>query len=271
MTRSQGSGMSKRSKIALLRFMKNTGVFGLAREASQAGIRILCYHGVWRGDDRFAGDSMFMLAQTFENRLALLRRRRFNVISLDEAVSALRGDTKAPPDSVVITIDDGWYSTYAQMLPALKRHGMPATIYSDTRNLISALPIPHVMARYLRQIGAPQADLSPVAENAFTRATDLKLDAKTRYSAALEFADSLQLDASSYVARRAFSYMTEAEISQASRDGFSIELHTHSHSLDDFSLPKVREEISMNREVLGRLLGMAPAHFRHFCYPSGMV
>ena len=27
----------------------------------------------------------------------------------------------------------------------------------------------------------------------------------------------------------------------------------------------------MNREVLGQLLGMPPAHFRHFCYPSGMV
>ena len=78
------------------------------------------------------------------------------------------------------------------------------------------------MARYLRKIGAPQADLPPDAEDAFARATDLKLDAKTRYSAALEFADSLQLDTSSYVTRRAFSYMTEAEISQASRDGFSI-------------------------------------------------
>ena len=263
--------MSKRSKIALLRLMKNAGVFGFAREASQGGVRILCYHGVWRGADRFAGDSMFMLEQTFEARLALLRRLRFNVISLDEAVSALRGETPAPPDSVVITIDDGWYSTYAQMLPALKRQGMHATIYCDTKNLISALPVPHVMARYLRKIWAPEAGLAPHSEDAFSRATNLSLDAETRYSAAMEFADSLEIDAPSYDTRRTFSYMTEAEIIQASRDGFSIELHSHSHSLADFSFPKVREEIAMNREVLGELLGKPPAHFRHFCYPSGRV
>jgi peptidoglycan/xylan/chitin deacetylase (PgdA/CDA1 family) len=263
--------MSKRSKIALLRFMKNAGLFGFARKAARTGIRILCYHGVWRGSDGFAGDSMFILERTFQGRLSLLRQLGFNVISLDDAASALRGDITVPPDCVVITIDDGWYSTYAHMLPALELHGMHATIYCDTKTLVSNLPVPHVMARYLRKIGAPGADLPRHAEDAFSRATDLRIDVKSRYSTALEFADSLELDGSSYVARRVFSYMTEDEIQQASRDGFAIELHTHSHSLGDFSFPKVREEISTNRESLGQLLGRPPEHFRHFCYPSGVV
>lgn len=263
--------MSKRSKIALLRLMKNAGVFGFSRKACKAGVRILCYHGVWRGADRFTGDSMFMLEQTFEGRLALLGRLRFNVISLDRAVSALRDGSTLPPDAVVITIDDGWYSTYANMLPALRRYGMHATIYCDTKNLMSAVPVPHVMARYLRKIGAREATLPPRSEDAFSRATDLGRDVEARYAAALEFARHLGLDASSYVTLRAFSYMNEAEIAQASQDGFSIELHTHSHSLADFSFSRVREEISMNREVLGGLLSIPPADFRHFCYPSGRV
>jgi peptidoglycan/xylan/chitin deacetylase (PgdA/CDA1 family) len=250
--------------------MKKAGIFGLARKASQSGIRILCYHGVWQGSERFAGDSMFILEGTFESRLALLRRLNFNIISLNEAVAGLRGERRVPPDCVVITIDDGWYSTYAHMVPALMRHDMHATIYCDTKNLLSNLPIPHVMARYLRKLYAPNAGLSAKAENAFARATDLRLDAQLRYSAALEFADSLQVDSSSYVTRRAFSYMTEDELMQTSRDGFAIELHTHSHSLADFSFAKVREEISMNREVLGRLLNVPPSHFRHLCYPSGI-
>jgi peptidoglycan/xylan/chitin deacetylase (PgdA/CDA1 family) len=263
--------MSKRRKIALLRLLKNAGVFGLLRKASKAGVRILCYHGVWRGGDGFTGDSMFMLEQTFEGRLALLRRLRFNVIPLDRAVSALRGESTLPPDSVVITIDDGWYSTYANMLPALRHYGMHATIYCDTKNLISAVPVPHVMARYLRKIGAREATLAPRSEDAFSRATDLTCDVDARYAAALEFARNLELDASAYMTRRAFSYMNGAELAKASRDGFSIELHTHSHSLADFSFSRVGEEIAMNREVLGQLLGKPPAHFRHFCYPSGRV
>ena len=214
---------------------------------------------------------MFMLERTFESRLALLRRLHFNVISLNEAVAALRGESTVPPDCVVITIDDGWYSTYANMVPALMRHGMHATIYCDTENLLSNLPIPQVMARYLRKISAPHPGLPPHAADAFSRALDLRLDADLRYSAALEFADSLKLDGSSYVARRVFSYMTEEEIMQTSRNGFAIELHTHSHSLADFSFAKVREEIALNREVLGRVLNLPPTHFRHLCYPSGVV
>jgi peptidoglycan/xylan/chitin deacetylase (PgdA/CDA1 family) len=265
------NGTSKRSKTALLGVMKKAGLFELARKASHGGIRILCYHGVWRGSDRFAGDSMFILEGTFESRLALLRRLNFNVISLNEAVAALRGEGSVPPDSVVITIDDGWYSTYAHMLPGLTRHGMHATIYCDTKNLLSNLPIPHVMARYLRKIYAPHAGLSVRAEDAYSRAIDLRLDAELRYSAALEFADSLKLAGPSYATRRVFSYMTEDELMQTSRDGFAIELHTHSHSLADFSSAKIREQISLNREILGRLLSKSPADFRHFCYPGGAL
>src|SRR5918992_530627 len=72
------------------------------------------------------------------------------------------------------------------------------------------------------------------------------------------------------VIQRAFSYMSDDEVKQTSRNGFAIELHTHSHSLADFSFAKVREEISMNREVLSRLLNLPPTHFRHLCYPSGI-
>lgn len=271
MTQILNNGMLKRSKTAILQFMKNSGMFALARAKSRAGIRILCYHGVWCGTDAFAGDSMFMLARTFESRLALLRRLNFNVISLDQAVSALRGGSPLPPDCVVITIDDGWYSTFAHMLPALKRHGMHATIYCDTNNLMSGFPVPHVMVRYLRRIHAASGDLPLDTEAAFRRATDLALDCETRYSAALEFASKLGIDIATYLARRAFAYMTQDEVMQASRDGFAIELHTHTHSLGDFSFGRIADEIAMNRQALGQVLKEPPEHFRHFCYPSGKV
>src|SRR5205085_9712976 len=94
-------------------------------------VRILCYHGVWHLEEMFAGDSMFMRRQTFADRLDMLRRDGFNVISLDRALQG-----SLPPDSVVITIDVGWYRTYRDMIPALKAVGMPATIYCDTGNLL---------------------------------------------------------------------------------------------------------------------------------------
>lgn len=261
--------MSIRSKAAILQMMKSAGLFALARARARRGVRILCYHGVWTGPDRFAGDSMFISKRTFEDRLALLRKLDFKVISLDQAVQVLRGNS-AVVDGVVITIDDGWHSTFSHMLPALKRHGMHATIYCDTKNLTSGFPVPHVMARYLRDIHAKDS-CNEQTNTAFAQATDLTSSVESRYAAALDFAAKSGVDIEPYLAARVFSYMTAAEIVQASRDGFSIELHTHNHTLGDFSFDTVAREIQLNRQTLGTLLDRRPETFRHFCYPSGVA
>jgi peptidoglycan/xylan/chitin deacetylase (PgdA/CDA1 family) len=260
----------KRTKIAVLYLMKMLGLFAVVRYLSRQNLCILCYHGAWRGRDGFPGDSMFIKPDTFAARLKLLQRRSFSVLTLDQAVVGLSGAAELPPCSVAITIDDGWYSTYADMLPTLKRHGMPATIYCDSENLVSGLPIPHVMARYLRRIHAG-GPLSPEAEAAFERATDLKLDREDRYAAALEFARHLRIDIEPYLADRVFAYMTPGELADAHSDGFAIELHTHQHSLHDFSVCKIWGEVALNRDVLAALLGRSVASFRHFCYPSGQT
>jgi peptidoglycan/xylan/chitin deacetylase (PgdA/CDA1 family) len=267
---SEASVARKRRKHALLQLLKKAGVFSLARERSAGSIRILCYHGIWRGPDTFAGDSMFISQATFERRLSLIRSQNFNVIPLASAVEALYRQMPVPQDAVVITIDDGWYSTFAGMLPALRRHGMPATIYCDTQHLLSGLPVPHVMARYLRVIHG-EKELPPEAQRTFTAATDLTADQAARYGALHAFAMALGVDISPYLDRRAFYYMREAELAEAAAQGFAIELHTHTHSLGNFAFPEVAREISLNRETLSRILQLPPKHFRHFCYPSGRV
>jgi peptidoglycan/xylan/chitin deacetylase (PgdA/CDA1 family) len=261
----------KRRKHALLQFLKKTGVFSLARERSARNLRILCYHGIWRGPNSFAGDSMFISQHTFERRLALIRSEHFNVISLESAVESLQRQVPMPRDAVVITIDDGWYSTFAGMLPALRHHQMHATIYCDTQHLLSRLPVPHVMARYLRAVHDAGEELSQDAQGAFASATDLSKDQSARYEALLAFAAELGVDASAYLDRRAFDYMREEELAEAAAQGFAIELHTHTHSLGTFAFADVAREISLNRETLSRILKLPPGHFRHFCYPSGRV
>lgn len=261
----------KRRKHSLLLLLKKAGAFSAARACGGKAIRILCYHGVWRGNDAFAGDSMFISQTTFERRIALVRRLGFHVIPLELAVLGLQRRAEIPRDSVVITIDDGWYSSFACMLQTLRRESMPATIYCDTRNLISGLPVPHVMAHYLRDIFWPTAELPAGSQAAFARATDLTLDQKARFEAVLEFAERSGIDISPYLERRAFGYMTEEEIATAAAQGFAIELHTHTHSLGNFTFSEVAREITLNREILARILDRPPDRFRHFCYPSGKV
>lgn len=190
------------------------------------------------------------------------------VVSLADAVAAFEGRGKLPDNSVVITIDDGWYSTYKEMLPLLTHHQMPATIYCDTASLQRGLPIPHVMARYLVRL-APRVTDTGRLEAIFAAATNLSNPAAERLSATWLLAQELKIDVSPYLRKRVFDYMTPDELGEAAKSGFDIQLHTHNHTLGDHRPRKVREEIEANRRALIQLLGGEEGRFCHFAYPSG--
>ena len=266
-------------KRDILAAAKAAGLFALARQRTAGGIRILGYHGLWLGADRFPGDPMFMQAATFKRRLELIRREGYPVVTLQAAIDALRGHgDPLPPAAVVITIDDGWFSTYSGMLPVLEAHGMPATLYCDTAQLLGGLPIAHVMARYLERI----AELTPSAERANpaniqavnearATATDMTLTMDQRLDATRQLAVALGIAITPYLDARVFAYMTSDELRDAHARGLDVQLHTHRHTLGTMSEPVITEEIRLNQHHLGAILGKPPANFSHFCYPSGIA
>ncbi len=267
--------MTSRKNDILAR-AKAAGLFGIARRRSAKAVRILCYHGVWLAEDGFAGDSMFMQAATFRRRLAIIRREGYPVVSLSDAVRALRGEGPVLPQAaVVITIDDGWWSTFAAMLPALADHAMPATLYCDTAQLQGGKPIAHVMARYLDAVANAKPrniliDATAVA-NARRDARDLTRPMADRMAAARRLAAALKIDIEPYLKVRAFDYMTPDELAAAVREGLDVQLHTHTHSIGDMSPTVIAREIGANRQALSDMLGKPAAHFTDFCYPSGVA
>lgn len=258
----------RRLKLAFLQAARAAGAFRLARRLTRRGVRILCYHGTWRAEDGFCGDAMFMHPQTFKARLATIRRLGYPVITLDHAVAALRGEANAPDNAVAITIDDGWYGTYADMLPALRAEGMPATLYCDTAHVQTPHPVAHVMARWLHRVaGTPP--LAPDATQALAAATSMADPPRTRLDAMHRFAALAGIDTAPYLQRRAFDYMTQQELRQAAADGLDVQLHTHTHTLSDMSAPVIEREIAANRAALSDMLPSGKP-LRHFCYPSGV-
>jgi peptidoglycan/xylan/chitin deacetylase (PgdA/CDA1 family) len=251
--------------------LKIGGGFYLARRYNRGRVRILCYHGVWIADDAYGGDQMFIRPQTFESRLRLLKAQKFQVISLDDAFEGLRGHKALPDDSVVITIDDGWFGTFAHMLPALRQHTMPATLYCDSANLLSGAPVLHVMTRYLARIHGMEDSADPEVSRLVSVAADPAASDNAKREALHALAAAFGIDLSLYEKQRAFSYMSPDELRQASDQGLAIELHTHHHSLRNFEPEQVAEEIEMNRTALGEILARAPQSFTHFCYPSGLT
>jgi len=87
-------------------------------------IPILCYHRF--GSNRSA---MTMTPSAFEAQMEYLAQNGYRVITLKELEGFLLGKEPMPRKTVVITIDDGYRSTYQVAFPILKKFGFPATVY----------------------------------------------------------------------------------------------------------------------------------------------
>ena len=91
-------------------------------------VPILSYHRFGSKPGR-----MVVTPQAFAEQLAYLARNDYRVIRLTDLIEFLDGKKPLPRRTVVITIDDGYASTYQHAYPLLKKYRFPATafVYSD--------------------------------------------------------------------------------------------------------------------------------------------
>ena len=93
---------------------------------SDFGATILCYHIVESPQD----PRMEVSRETFRQHMRYLAMTGYNVIPLRDLYDYTMGKRASlPKNSVVITIDDGWRSTYTEVFPEMKRRGFPFTVF----------------------------------------------------------------------------------------------------------------------------------------------
>jgi peptidoglycan/xylan/chitin deacetylase (PgdA/CDA1 family) len=114
-----------------------TGVFA----NGYVTVPILCYH-------RF-GSRASQLAVTpaaFEAQMDYLARNGYHVLPLSRVTGFIERGEPIPRKSVVLTIDDGYRSTYEVAYPVLRKYGFPATVflYSDFVGAPDALTWPQM-------------------------------------------------------------------------------------------------------------------------------
>lgn len=91
-------------------------------------VPILSYHRFGPKPGR-----MVVTPAAFTEQMAYLARNDYRVIRLADLIGFLEGKKPLPRRAVVITIDDGYASTYQYAYPLLKKYRFPATafVYSD--------------------------------------------------------------------------------------------------------------------------------------------
>jgi peptidoglycan/xylan/chitin deacetylase (PgdA/CDA1 family) len=240
--------------------LRRCGAFSVARWLTRDRLRILCYHGVSLADEHEFRSRLFMRPETFRRRLALLRRARYPVLPLGEALAALELG-RLPPAATVITIDDGWTGTALSMGPALREYGFPATLYVASYYMDRQTQVFNVACDYLLwRSGSRRLDLARV-DPALAGVFELG-NADARENAAL----ALDMDPEAFRRSRVMSFMSREEARMLQAWGIDLQLHTHRHRLPLERFEDVQREFCDNRASLA---GIAGPSLVHFCYPSG--
>ena len=87
---------------------------------------VLCYHIV----EAPAAPRMHIDRETFRQHLRYLEMTGYNVIPLRHLYEYVTGKRASiPKNAVVITIDDGWRSTYTEAFPELQKRKFPFTVF----------------------------------------------------------------------------------------------------------------------------------------------
>jgi peptidoglycan/xylan/chitin deacetylase (PgdA/CDA1 family) len=278
-----GDRLRRGAKRALYRAARAVGLFRLARRLMRKGLRILCYHGVAMDDEARFSPHTFITPETLRERLDYLADQKYPVLGLEDAVTRLR-KKDLPPGAVVITFDDGFYSTAAVAVPMLRERRQPVTIYVTTYHCIKETPGFQLLIQYMfwksprtevdfGDIGG--LDLGPVSLDdksggfAMGMLMGLGGDGSTepeRCNYARQIGERLGVDYDEIVRSRLMSVVTTEEVRRLAAEGVDIQLHTHRHRFpaDEAAVLK---EIADNRAVLEPLVGRP---LRHFCYPSGV-
>ncbi len=91
-----------------------------------SGATVLCYHIV----ESPAAPRMHITRDVFRQHLRYLEMTGYNVIPLRHLYEYVSGKRASlPKNAVVITIDDGWSSTYTEIFPELQKRKFPFTVF----------------------------------------------------------------------------------------------------------------------------------------------
>jgi peptidoglycan/xylan/chitin deacetylase (PgdA/CDA1 family) len=87
---------------------------------------VLCYHIVQSPQD----PRMEVSRETFQQQMRYLALTGYSVIPLREAYEYATGKRASiPKNAVVVTIDDGWRSTYTEVFPEMQKRNFPFTVF----------------------------------------------------------------------------------------------------------------------------------------------
>jgi peptidoglycan/xylan/chitin deacetylase (PgdA/CDA1 family) len=239
------------------------------RIMNRRGVRVLMYH-------RFSEDVKGLEWQCEHIQ------RNYHPISLDSYGAAISKGEKVRPDSLIVTVDDG-YRDFLYASPIFARFDIPATVYLVSDFIDGKIWLWWNQLEYAFQHSTRNALSLSLGENKIAVSLD---GPEQRLSTCRHIADAMTRVEDSERLRLlkkipellAVSIPSEpppqwaplewSEIRELTQQGVSFGAHTKTHPILSRVVEpgKQREEIFQSKLRIEQQLGL---DVRHFCYPNG--
>lgn len=115
-------------------YAANNDIVSITKKDSD-NVTVLMYHhilpdkymiGAWENN------SSVLSLETFEEQMRFLHDNDYNILSLEEFNNYLYDNKPVPNNSILITFDDGYKSTFEYAYPVLKNYNFNATVFLIT-------------------------------------------------------------------------------------------------------------------------------------------
>lgn len=241
-------------------------------------LRVLAYHRVDRPEHRghlLTPDLLSATPDEFARQMHFVSRR-YQPISADRLVEAIKGNQSLPSRAILITFDDGYRDLAENAWPVLKYEGIPAILFistafpGDTSRIFWWDALYQMLTRTdlqevtVANVGTLKLDSSKARRFAAKRLrnhmTRLEHDEREMCLEQLQYHLGI-------VPERKDSLLTWDDLRQLAGDGLTIAPHTHSHPiLSQLSAEQITCEVQTSRQWIRQRMGQ---DWPIFCYPNG--
>ena len=255
---------------------------GMGRIFRERGKRqriwILRYHSISGSRDqnyRYVTPSIAVSPEVFESHIAFLSSR-YAIISLDDVAAWTRGKITLPPESVVITFDDGYRDNYRYAYPILKKYGASATFYVVTDAIGNTHPLwTSELADLVYRAGQRQVTLNSIGPERIDLSDEkakkesiqaigrvMRCVAKQRRAEIIrEMREKLGVERDGFLHQVMLSW---DELREMNRGGMCVASHTMSHPLlTEIPGEEARMEITVSKAKIEEELGAPVAHISY--------
>lgn len=265
-------------KKTILKTLYNFGAFTPFHRINRDEILILMYHRFSRETNpyKISGDE-------FAAHLEYLSKHN-RVLSLSETINYLQNGKSLPPNTTVITIDDGYADAYEIAFPILKKFNFPATVYAVTGFLDGKRWLWTDLMRFVllqTKFNSINIEFKNEKINCALTSENRRLETASRINSRLkkmpdqeketkikEIAESLKVEIPEKPTSE-YAPMSWEQAAKTDAENVRIESHTVTHPiLTNVSQSRMDFELQNSKRRLEEVLNRK---VENFCYPNGSL